>query len=257
MTASNTSGAPAWIELFTRNADAAVDFYHQLFGWTAQPGDPAFGGYRIIERDGRPVAGLMPNDGSVEAPNAWTIYLETPDVQATAEKITKAGGHLLMEPMQVGDQCWSVFAADAAGAPVGGFQPLEHQGFADREGVHSPFWFENYSRDYPASVAFYRDAFDWDVHDVRGQIPYSTFGEGADALAGIMDGADFLPEGVGSHWTFYVRVEDATKTAELARSLGGEIVRSPEDSPFGRLAEIADPNGVTFKVVQPPEGETA
>lgn len=249
-----TAGAPAWIELFTRNADAAADFYRTVFGWEALPGDPAFGGYRILQLDGRAVGGLMPNDGSYDGPDTWTVYLATTDIHETVRKVTAAGGSVQMEPMQVGDLCWSAAITDAAGAALGAFQPLTHRGFGVAGEANAPAWFETYSRDYPASVAFYRDAFGWDVHPMSdsGDFRYSTLGEGYGALAGIMDGTSILPEGVPSHWAFYVQVDNTDDTVERAVAAGATLVLGVDDSPFGRLAGLTDPNGVGFKVVQPP-----
>jgi predicted enzyme related to lactoylglutathione lyase len=51
-------------------------------------------------------------------------------------------------------------------------------------------------------------------------------------------------------WNVYFDVEDADATAALAVELGGSIVDAPEDTPYGRLATLADPTGTRFKLVQ-------
>lgn len=254
MTASKPAGAPAWIELFTRDADAAAAFYRALFGWEVLPGDPDFGGYSIIQLDGRAVGGLMPNDGSFEGPDVWTVYLTTPDIHDTVGKVAAAGGSVELEPMQVGDQCWSAMITDSAGASVGAFQPITNPGFTVAAATNAPAWFETYSRDFPASVSFYRDVFAWDVHPMSdsGDVRYSTLGAGDDALAGIMDGTRILPEGVPSHWAFYVQVDDADRAVERAVAAGGTMRQGIDETPFGRLAALADPNGVEFRIQQPP-----
>ena len=247
------TGKPIWIELFTGDTDTAETFYGGLFGWTASRSDDAqYGGYIVFERDGAPIAGLMRNDGSQGAPDAWTVYLESDDVARTAEKVQAAGGQLAFEPMQVGPMGHMAGVIDPAGAYVGVWQPLQHRGISAFAEVNAPTWFETHSRDYAASVAFYQQAFDWDIH-VAGdtdEFRYSTFGKDDDAKAGIMDGSGFLPEGVPSHWTFYVEVADADATLEHAKKLGGALVEGPDDTPYGRLATVADPSGQTFKVMQ-------
>ena len=85
------TGEPCWIELFTPDTDAAAAFYGELFGWTATDPDEEHGGYRLFEREGRPVAGLMRNDGSMGAPATWSVYLATDDTAATVEKAREAG----------------------------------------------------------------------------------------------------------------------------------------------------------------------
>ena len=62
-------GAPCWIDLFTTDPAASRRFYGDLFGWTSDEGDPAYGGYFMFAKDGVPVAGGMRNDGSSGTPD--------------------------------------------------------------------------------------------------------------------------------------------------------------------------------------------
>ncbi|WP_332761268.1 VOC family protein, partial [Pseudarthrobacter sp.] len=43
--------------------------------------------------------------------------------------------------------------------------------------------------------------------------------------------------------------EDADASVEKAVSLGATVIDGPEDSPFGRLASLADPTGAMFKII--------
>ena len=45
--------------------------------------------------------------------------------------------------------------------------------------------------------------------------------------------------------------EDADATLATITRLGGSVIRPAEDTPYGRLAEAADPTGVHFKLVAP------
>lgn len=252
MTVSNTSGAPCWIDLITPDPDAAAAFYEAVFGWTAQQSsDEEYGGYITFERDGSPVAGCMKNDGTM-GPTAWSVYLETADVNTTAEKALALGGQILVGPMQVGDLGHMLFVMDTAGAAVGAWQPLQHQGFSVRGEVGAPAWFETHTKSFAASVSFYENVFDWDTHAMSDtdELRYTTQGEGDTALAGIMDAAGHLPEDVPSHWMFYVQVANVDDSLARVTELGGQIVNGPDDSPFGRLATIADPQGALLKVMQ-------
>ena len=56
---------------------------------------------------------------------------------------------------------------------------------------------------------------------------YTTLRGGDGQLAGIMDATAFLPDGVP----------------------GGAIILPAEDTPYGRLAQAADPTGAHFKLV--------
>ena len=48
----------------------------------------------------------------------------------------------------------------------------------------------------------------------------------------------------------YFRVADCDATVKTATKLGGKVVAPPEDTPYGRVATITDPNGAVFKLVQ-------
>ncbi len=78
---------------------------------------------------------------------------------------------------------------------------------------------------------------------------YTTLGEGDDALAGIYDAANDMPEGTPSAWSVYFGVEDVDAALEQIEKLGGKVVRPAEDTPYGRLASAADPTGTQFKLV--------
>jgi hypothetical protein len=67
-------------------------------------------------------------------------------------------------------------------------------------------------------------------------------------LAGIMDAAAFIPAGVAAPWAIYWEVDDAAGSVAAVRDLGGSVVADVEDTPYGRLATVADPAGALFKL---------
>ncbi len=118
----------------------------------------------------------------------------------------------------------------------------------------TPSWFELLTRDYATSIDFSRDVFDLSV-TVASDAPefrYSILTRGADELAVAMDASGFLPEGAPAHWSVYVAVADADATVAKVVALGGSVVMAPEDTPYGRLASVADPTGAMFRLQQPP-----
>jgi predicted enzyme related to lactoylglutathione lyase len=247
-------GAPCWIDLFTSDPDKSRSFYGELFGWTSQEAGEEYGGYINFSKDGLPVAGAMRNDGQSGTPDVWSVYLATEDAKATADAAAANGGQVLVPPMDVGDQGTMALVTDAGGAAIGVWQPGLHRGFGVHGEPGTPTWFELFTRDYDASVEFYRQVFGWDTH-AAGDTPefrYTTLGEGESQLAGIMDASGFLPEGVPAQWSIYFGVEDADAALAKIVGLGGAIVRAAEDTPYGRLAEAADPTGAHFKLIQPP-----
>lgn len=246
-------GDPCWIELFTPDPQGAAQFYGGLFGWSAHESGEQYGGYVIFERHGRPVAGCMDNESGRMGPAAWSVYLASDDVSATADAAREHGGQVVAGPMPVGEMGHMLFLVDPAGAGVGAWQAMEHRGFAARGEVGAPAWFETLTRDYDRAVPFYREVFGWDTHTMSDtdEFRYTTLGSGPEARAGIMDASGFLGD-QPSRWQFYVEVEDTDAVAERGRQSGGGVVQAPEDTPYGRLAVLTDPAGVPFCIMGPP-----
>ena len=244
-------GAPCWVDLLTSDPDRSRVFYGELFGWTFKEAGPEFGGYINIFKDGTGVAGCMKNDGQSGSPDVWSVYLATDDAKATADAAAAAGGQVIVPPMEVTDLGTMAFVTDAGQAAIGIWQPGAHKGFDVVAEPGAPAWFELFTRDYDATVDFYRNVFTWDVH-VMGDTPefrYSTLGEGDGARAGIMDASGFLPEGVPAHWSVYFAVADTDAALAQVVDLGGSVVQPAENTPYGRLAAAADPTGARFKLV--------
>jgi len=88
------------------------------------------------------VAGLMRNDGSMGAPDAWSVYLATDDAASTVEKARAAGAEVVAGPMQVGDLGTMAVLVDPAGAAVGAWEAGSFEGTVDRAVDGAPAWFE-------------------------------------------------------------------------------------------------------------------
>jgi len=245
-------GAPCWVDLFTSDPDKAQDFYSQLFGWTAESAGEEYGGYINFSKDGERVAGCMRNDGESGTPDVWSVYLATDDAAETTEAAVANGGQVVAPAMEVMELGSMAVFSDAGQAVVGAWQPGTHKGFTLLAEPGAPTWFELHTRDYDSSVRFYEDVFGWDTHTMSdtADFRYTTLGEGDSALAGIMDSTTMLPEGVPAHWAVYFGVEDADATLARIAELGGSVIMPAEDTPYGRLAQAADPTGAQFMIVQ-------
>lgn len=243
-------GAPCWVELFTSDPDKSRAFYHELFGWKDEEAGEEYGGYVNFLKDGFMVAGCMRNDGQSGTPDCWSVYLASDDAQATTDAAVANGGQVVVPPMAVMALGTMAVLTDAGQAHIGVWQPGLHKGFGILGEPGTPVWFELHTRDYAASVQFYRDVFKWDTN-VASDSPefrYTTLGEGEGQLAGIMDAAGFLPEGVPASWSVYFGVDDTDAALAKIVDLGGEVVTGAEDTPYGRLATAADPTGALFKL---------
>jgi predicted enzyme related to lactoylglutathione lyase len=249
-------GAPCWIDLFSSDPDRAETFYGEIFGWTAEHSGEEFGGYvnfrhGSADGGGALVAGMMRNAGSAGMPDVWSTYLAVADAKAATEAAVAAGGRVLLESMQVGELGSMGMLADPGGAAIGLWQPGAHRGYGLIAEAGAPAWHELHTRDYAASLEFYRTVFGWQtaVMSDTDEFRYTNLVIDGEPYAGVMDAHDFLPEGMPAGWQTYIGCVDVDRTLETVQRLGGEVVMGAEDSPFGRLAQIADPTGAIIKLV--------
>lgn len=240
---SQLAGAPCWMDLMTGDLERSKAVYGELFGWTFEDTGADFGHYNMASKDGAPVGGLMAKQDP-SMPDTWTVYLRTADIAATAEKATNGGGQLMFPPMAVGTLGSMTAIIDPAGAVVGAWQPVDFDGFVLTGSHGTPVWFESLSKGYDASVAFYRDAFEWDAHTMSDtpEFRYTTLGEGESAVAGIMDGSAFLGD-IPSLWQVYLGCDDVDATAAQLVELGGTEVNALHDTPYGRIGAFTDATG--------------
>lgn len=245
-------GAPCWIDLATSDPDRSTAFYTELFGWTVVSAGDEYGGYLNFSKGDHQVAGGMGIDPQSGMPEAWTTYLAVEDAEATTAAVAAHGGQVVMPAMDVMELGRMAIVMDPGGAGIGIWQPGLHKGFTLIDEPGAPSWFELHTRDYDASVAFYRDVFGWDTHVVSDspEFRYTTLGEGEGQLAGVMDAASFMPADVSASWAIYFAVDDADATVAKGIELGGTNVHPVEDTPYGRLATMVDPLGALFKLRQ-------
>jgi hypothetical protein len=249
------------MDLLTSDVTRAREFYGRLFGWTALEPSPEFGGYFMFTAGGAPVAGGMPVIPEVHGPGAsdgWGVYLMSPDAKATIDKAVTLGGAVRVPAMEVADLGTQAIITDTGGGQVGIWQPGTFAGFGEigtgKPGT--PSWFELHARDHAGAVEFYRNAFGWDpqVASDTDEFRLTTIHADGKPVAGIMDACAYLPEGEAPHWDAYICVADADKALALAAEMGGTVRQEPMDTPFGRLAAVADPAGALIKVIAYPNG---
>jgi predicted enzyme related to lactoylglutathione lyase len=112
-------GEGSWHELMTTDAQAAMNFYTEVFGWepseTMDMGE--MGKYHMFNRPHGMIGGMMnkPPEMANVPPN-WQIYFLVPDIPAAVERIKANGGQILNGPMEVPGGDWIVNAMDPQGA---------------------------------------------------------------------------------------------------------------------------------------------
>jgi uncharacterized protein len=94
-------GAPAWFELHTRDYDAAVGYYRDVFAWDAHVMSdvPEFR-YTTLGEGDTMAAGIMDASGFLPegVPSSWMIYFGVADADATGASIVELGGAVVTPP---------------------------------------------------------------------------------------------------------------------------------------------------------------
>lgn len=98
-------GAPnscCWNELATRDVERARDFYGSLFGWDFTEHPEAMSKYYIVRQGDEMAGGLMEMTAEWgDMPSGWTVYVAVADADATVDRVTAAGGSLLVPPFDI------------------------------------------------------------------------------------------------------------------------------------------------------------
>jgi hypothetical protein len=248
-------GTPCWVDLGAQDIAKAISFYSAQFGWDVTEGGEEVGRYSMAKLGGRTVAGIGPITGPPGTPSAWATYFASSDVDATAAKIASAGGTLVMEPTDVMDAGRMLFAIDAAGAPFGAWQSGNHTGAQVVNVPGAYTWSEHMSLDFEASKAFYAAVFGYEYGDMSSdEFSYATLLINGDQVVG---GIGAYPGGTDpahqAFWGVYFGTADTDKAIDRLTANGGKVLRAASDSPYGRMAIVADDQGAVFSLISTPE----
>jgi uncharacterized protein len=254
-------GAPDWVDLGSRDTQAAAAFYHALFGWEFRSAGPESGGYGTFRLAGQTVAALGPLQDDNARP-AWTVYFETADADATTKTVEQAGGSVRFPPMDVFEQGRAAGCSDPDGAEFAVWQPGTTRGL-DRVGAGALCWTELCTTDATRAREFYRTVFAWDTEEVPlpgdpspgSYTVVSRAGGGQEGShGGIMQLAhELLPDGF-AYWQPYFAVADCDAVVAAAARRAATVLMPATDMPgVGRTALVKDPEGAYFALLTPEE----
>ena len=103
---------------------------------------------------------------------------------------------------------------------------------------------------------FYQQLICWDCipEEMGGYDDYHMIVPSTgDSIAGICH-AQGENADIPAVWMIYITVEDADKSAQKCRGLGGEVVVEPRIMGSWRFCVICDPAGAMCALYKPPEG---
>ena len=245
-------GAPIWIDLFSSDPAKTRAFYGELFGWTSSEPNEDFGGYFNFTKDGSLVAGGMKQRRHGRRPR---LLDRLPGGrQRRGDRGRRHGprrGRDRAAPWT--SPTWAAWPSSPtpAAPPSGCGSPAPTRASACIAEPGAPAWFELHTRDYDASVQFYKDVFGWDANTMS-DTPISATRPSARATPpwpGSWTPATSCPKACPAHWAVYFAVADTDAAVKTSLELGGSVIQPAEDTPYGRLAMVADPTGAPFRLV--------
>jgi len=111
-------------EVNARDAKELQRFYGDLFGWSIDNNNPQ--DYGMIDT-GAKGEGINGGIGASQTGDSWiTFYIESPDPDATLQKVERLGGRTIMPPMDMGMVTYALFA-DPEGNRVGLVKSAQQQ----------------------------------------------------------------------------------------------------------------------------------
>jgi predicted enzyme related to lactoylglutathione lyase len=159
-----------------------------------------------------------------------------------------------MEPMDVMDAGRMLVASDTTGATFGVWQAGNHSGIQIANVPGAFTWSEHMSRDFEGAKAFYAAVFGYEYGDMSSDgFSYATLLINGQQVVGGIGGYPGGSENAHpAFWDVYFGTADTDKAVDLVTSHGGQVVRPATDSPYGRMAVVADNQGAVFSLISTP-----
>jgi predicted enzyme related to lactoylglutathione lyase len=253
---STSHGQFVWYDLVTTDIQAALEFYGRVIGWTAR--DPGIPGqsYMVLS------AGEAMMGGVTELPQqardmggrpGWLGYIGVDDVDATASRVTAAGGGIHRPGTDIPGIGRFAIVHDPQGAAFMLFRGMDGQA-PDPAGATPGRigWHELSAVEHTAAFAFYADLFGWTLAEAIPMGPlgvYQLFAIGGTTVGGMLNRVD---ANVPPHWLYYINVDAIEPAIDRVKDAGGTLVRGPHPVPGGsHIAHCLDPQGGLFALVAP------
>lgn len=117
-------GDVSWNELVTSDAEAAWDFYSELFGWEKKEAmDMCESGvYQMYGVGDRTLGGMYSRTDAMpdaQGGPGWLYYIVVADLDSAVEKVKAGGGRIVVEPVEVPGGSRIAVGVDPQGAAFG------------------------------------------------------------------------------------------------------------------------------------------
>ncbi|MGW2282996.1 VOC family protein [Streptomyces sp. NPDC001770] len=246
------AAAPCWVNLLTRDLEAAQHFYGAALGWTFHPSKlgPEF---CVARLRGVPLAGIGGVSSSYQTAVAWLPYFAVPDADVAAGRVRERSATVAVGPLTL-NEGRGVLASDLDGAVFGLWERLTPPSPRSTPTDRSYAWLRLRTRNAFDAAIFYGGVLDWasgrpgscEVSYEEDEVIVRFEGR---PLARISSGAvEASPDPVlRPHWQVQFLVEEVAETAEAVRRAGGTVIAIDEVR-GGTEAVVRDPDGAVFGV---------
>ena len=253
------AGEICWVDLQTRDVEAAKSFYAAVFGWRYEDlPTPDGRSYSKAFLDDDLVTVIAPQNPLQEASGTaaqWNIYFAAADAQAIAGETPHVGGTVEFGPEEVADTGVMVFVAPPGGGTTGVWQPGTHTGTARYNEPGALAWAELLTPEPQAAVAFFQQLFGHEVTEYPqddGGTYTALMVNGAE-LAGIAAAPGTSQEdqpNLEAGWQVYFGVASVAEAVAAAEAAGAAVLVEPQDiEEAGTIATLKDPQGGIFSLL--------
>lgn len=250
--------------LTTPDLKSASAFYTSVFHWNAEV-EEAIGPRRLLfqpDSSAFPVATatlMSPWQQQQGAPARWTPFLHTPDVVAMTERAQFHGATLVEPAMPAHGDGWRALLEDPTGAPFGVWEPEADaaHGSTDASPSAPPgtiCWAELQTPDAYAARDFYTELLAWGCQDDNAHPDFLgedvTFSQQNTTIARVREVGRADPP----RWLPGFAVPAIGSAIDAVTASGGALQRPPAEDERPASAQVADPQGTSFLLVDAKSG---
>ncbi|MEJ7933199.1 VOC family protein [Sphingobium sp. AN558] len=259
---TDVTGKFFWYELMTSDPQAAIAFYSDVVGWTAQSfgDDPGADPYHVLTGSGGQMGGVMAIPAEAKQCGMtpwWGGYVGSADVDADVARLTAAGARVKRAAEDIPGVGRFAVMSDPGGAIFMLLKGSSPEGFEAPPAMATGHvgWHELASGDYDADLTFYTGQFGWVTGDGMDMGPMGTYqlwSQDRVARFDAMTGAIMpkVPQQPAPGWLFYFNVGDIDAAHERITAGGGSVTNGPMEVPGGAwIVQAIDPQGAAFAVV--------
>ncbi|MGB0564000.1 MAG: VOC family protein [Spirulinaceae cyanobacterium] len=244
-----------WVDLATRDPEAAQDFYGELLGWTFDDRSSADNPpYWIALKGDRAVAAIFTLSEEMQQqqiPPHWQSYINVTDIEAILAAWQAQGGKSFCPTFDVMNYGRMAVVQDPTGGVVNLWQAQDHVGAELVNEVNTFCWNELQTRGSEKAAQFYQSVLGWEIEVDEAPPSYTTCRVNGHLNGGIFDLDKInLPPHIPSAWMVYFNVANLDASLEIVNRLGGKAMIDIMTIEPGRFVTIADPQGAVLTIME-------